>query len=60
MSSVINATSPRAMRLTDSSTAVESYFSVLEALSNQGMNGVGGNAGFVSPMGGNSTVQTMR
>lgn len=58
--SVINATSPRALRMTDSRSSFDAYFGAFESLSKQGAKGPRSGASFADPIGGSSAVRPMR
>lgn len=60
MSFVVNTPSKGMPTLTHSGTAVDTYFSVFEALSKREASGVRAGASFVTPMGGDSTSRPMR
>jgi hypothetical protein len=60
MDSVINATSPRALRLIDSGSSLDAYFGAIESLSQQGKAGPRTGASVVEPMSGGSVVRPMR
>jgi hypothetical protein len=60
MSFVVNTPSKGMPTLTNSGTAVDTYFSVFEALSKRETRGVRPSASYITPMGGDSTSRRMR
>jgi hypothetical protein len=60
MSFVVNTPSKGMPLLTNSGTAVDTYFNLFETLSKRNMNGARPGTNFVTPMGGDSTLRPMR